>query len=145
MTTSLGMLSRRKPNEHLNHYHHRHSYPRFAWIRKSLNKKEGDWYVWSRWNYSYYSYRRTPSHSAMRGKGLYGKFFVGRVDGKDQPGGTKENARYFVLDYANDPYAVEALKYYAYKCKEEYPELARDLWLALREAGKVKSGTKTVS
>lgn len=38
--------------------------------------------------------------------GLYQKFQVVRSDGKDQPGGPKYGARYFVLDYVNDPVAI---------------------------------------
>lgn len=66
-------------------------------------------------------------------QGLYGKFNVSRVDGKDQPGGSKENARYFVLDYVNDPHARYALLRYAVSCEEEYPELAADLMTILEE------------
>lgn len=67
---------------------------------------------------------------------LHDKFRVERVDGKDKSGGNKENAKYFVLDFVNDKFAVEALKYYAFICKSEYPELAADLWLALRDKDK---------
>lgn len=62
------------------------------------------------------------------------KFFVERVDGRDKPGKDKENAQYFVLDFVNDKYAKEALKFYAWICQEEYPELSMDLWIALRDA-----------
>jgi hypothetical protein len=70
--------------------------------------------------------------------GLYGKFHVSRVDGRDQPGGDKENARYFVLDYVNDPYAKYALMRYASACTPEYPELAEDLWIELGEVNRAE-------
>lgn len=73
--------------------------------------------------------------------GLQEKFFVSRVDGKDQPGGSKDNARYFVLDYVNDPMARYALGYYIYACQAKYPELAADLKAALEET---RSGTTSV-
>lgn len=63
----------------------------------------------------------------QRDKGLYGKFRVSRVDGRDRPGGDREDAGYFVLDYVHDPYARAALEAYADACEEEYPFLARDI------------------
>jgi len=63
--------------------------------------------------------------------GLYGKFYVSRVDGKDLPFGSKENAKYFVLDYENDPYARKALRAYANACRQEFPDLAADLYQEL--------------
>jgi hypothetical protein len=59
--------------------------------------------------------------------GLYGKFRVARVDGRDQPGGDKADARYFVLDYVNDENARAALMLYADLCEDELPALAADL------------------
>lgn len=55
-------------------------------------------------------------------KGLRDKYIVERTDGKEKP-----DAKYFVLDYVNDPHAKEALKKYIESCKEDYPVLARDL------------------
>ncbi len=72
------------------------------------------------------------NESEMKDTGLYGKFHVSRVDERDQPGGDKENARYFVLDYVNDPFARQALMYYAFVCSKDYPELAQDLWIQLK-------------
>jgi hypothetical protein len=63
---------------------------------------------------------------------IYGKFYVTRVDGRDRPGGDKANAQYYVLDYANDPFAREALMYYAFKCADEFPQLANDIWNRLK-------------
>jgi hypothetical protein len=62
-----------------------------------------------------------------QGKGLYPKFRVKRVDGKDQPGGPKEGARYFVLDVTHDKFAIPAIAAYAAACEDEYVELADDL------------------
>lgn len=59
--------------------------------------------------------------------GLYRKFHVERVDGRDKPGGDRENADYFVLDMANDPHAVAAIYAYAKSCSKEYPQLAGDI------------------
>lgn len=61
--------------------------------------------------------------------GLYGKFRVERSDGRDRPGGDKDQARYFVLDYVNDPVARIALRAYVTELKKRgtEPELAKDL------------------
>jgi hypothetical protein len=59
--------------------------------------------------------------------GLYGKFRVARVDGRDQPGGDKSGARYFVLDYVHDENARAALMFYADLCEDDLPALAADL------------------
>lgn len=67
-------------------------------------------------------------------RGLYGKFRVERVDERDQPGGDKAGAAYFVLDYVHDPYARVALGAYAQACAEGYPALAADLRAALDAA-----------
>lgn len=67
-----------------------------------------------------------PSRSREE-QGLYGKFYVRRVDGTDQPGGKHHGCRYFVLDVDHDQFAPAALDAYAAKCEHKYPELARDL------------------
>lgn len=80
-------------------------------------------------------------------EGLYGKFEVRRRDGRDQPGGDKAIARYFVLDYVHDPFARTALAAYADACEGELPQLAVDLrrelraeaWIAEQEARKTSS------
>ena len=60
--------------------------------------------------------------------GLYGKFEVTRTDGKDAPGEKHDGCQYFVLDVTHDPYAIPALRAYAYACERDgYRELARDL------------------
>lgn len=56
-------------------------------------------------------YERMPMPTDKE-RGLYSKFIVERTDGRDQPGGDRENARYFVLDYVNDPVAREAVRTY---------------------------------
>lgn len=63
---------------------------------------------------------------------IYGKFNVSRTDGRDAPDGDKADAEYFVLDIVHDPYAREALMFYAYKCVDEYPLLAADIWHKLK-------------
>ena len=60
--------------------------------------------------------------------GLINKYSVHRTDGRDAPGGDKDGASYFVLDYAHDPIARAALEYYAELARaEEYVALANDL------------------
>lgn len=67
----------------------------------------------------------------MNQEGLKTKYSVDRI------GGDKPGARYFVLDYVNDPIARKALAYYAFKCLDEYPQLSQDLWIALRDTANV--------
>lgn len=62
---------------------------------------------------------------------IYGKYYVERVDGRDKPGGDKEDAKYFVLDTVHDEYALEAMKFYAFRCVREFPELSADIWKRL--------------
>lgn len=62
-----------------------------------------------------------------RDKGLYGKFNVSRVDGRDAPGGDKAGAYYYVLDLTHDPFARVALAAYAHACEGDFPLLAADL------------------
>lgn len=60
-------------------------------------------------------------------RGLYGKFFVERTDGKSAPGQKHHDCDYFVLDITHDPYAKAALLAYADSCEAQYPLLAADL------------------
>lgn len=60
-------------------------------------------------------------------QGLFRKFDVRRVDGKDAPGGKHHGCRYFVLDISCDPFAWAALQTYIGSCEPTHPELARDL------------------
>lgn len=61
------------------------------------------------------------------GEGVYRKYRVERVDGRDKPGGDKANARYFVLDYVNDPHAMKALRAYIDSVWGDNPQLGLDL------------------
>lgn len=63
-----------------------------------------------------------------RNRGLYGKFYVERTDGKSAPGEKHHGCEYFLLDMHHDKYAVPALRAYAEHCKAEYPQLADDLF-----------------
>ena len=60
-------------------------------------------------------------------QGLYRKFNVSRTDGRDQPGGDRVGAEYFVCDLTYDKFSRAALLAYAGVCKHEYPDLSRDL------------------
>lgn len=75
-----------------------------------------------------------PSQSTSQ-SGLFQKYRVERVDGRDQPGGDKDDARYFVLDYVHDRRARHALLMYAEGVWFDNPEFAEDLWRELRAAG----------
>lgn len=44
---------------------------------------------------------------------IFRKFNVSRTDGRDAPGGDREDARYFVVDVTNDPAAPHVLHVYA--------------------------------
>lgn len=59
--------------------------------------------------------------------GYYSKFNVSRKDGRDAPGGDREDAQYFTLDITHDPFARVALKAYADASRDELPILAADL------------------
>lgn len=62
-----------------------------------------------------------------RDRGLYGKFFVERTDGKSAPGQKHDGCEYYVLDLDHDKHAAVALEAYADSCAAEYPVLAADL------------------
>jgi hypothetical protein len=70
-------------------------------------------------------------HEAKRSAGLFTKFEVTRVDGRDRIGCKHDGCRYFVLDLTHDPFAQAAVRAYADVCRKEYPQLAADLgdWL----------------
>ena len=59
--------------------------------------------------------------------GVYRKFNVSRTDGRDQPGGDRHGAEYFVLDVTHDKFAKPALAAYAAACRNDYPALADDM------------------
>lgn len=60
-------------------------------------------------------------------RGLYGKFYVKRLDGSSEQGARHDGCEYFVLDLTHDPFAWEALRAYSNQCNARYPLLARDL------------------
>lgn len=60
-------------------------------------------------------------------QGFYAKFHVARVDGRDAPGGDRENAVYFTLDLVHDPFAAPALRAYVEASEATLPHLAADL------------------
>ena len=63
------------------------------------------------------------------GKGLYEKYRVSRVDGRDED----YHADYFVLELISDKHARAAMLTYAKSCKEEKPLLAAEILLNLRQ------------
>jgi cation transport regulator ChaC len=65
--------------------------------------------------------------------GLYSKFYIERVDGRDQPGGDRENAIYYVLDLVHDEFAKVAMAAYAEACIAKYPLLAQDIQKLINE------------
>lgn len=62
-----------------------------------------------------------------KSRGLHRKFTVKRTDGQSKPGKKHEDCEYFVLDITHDPFALPALEAYAESCRNDYPELAKDL------------------
>lgn len=52
-----------------------------------------------------------------------GKYNVERADGQPH----RRNDRFFVLNYASDPFARKAMLYYAELCRGAYPDLAASL------------------
>lgn len=63
----------------------------------------------------------------QRREGLLPKFRVSRADGRDQAGGDRAGADYFVLDLTYDPHAAAAVRAYAMSCEGDYPRLAAEL------------------
>ena len=59
--------------------------------------------------------------------GLYNKFIVNRMDGRDEIGKKHYGCEYFVLDLDHDRHAAAALFAYADSCHADYPVLAQDL------------------
>ena len=77
---------------------------------------------------------------------LHQKYVVMRMDDRDLPGGDKEGARYFVLDYHHDPIAQAALAHYIELARNEGHEpLADDLEASLKEVLELQgSGPNTM-
>ncbi len=65
----------------------------------------------------------------MEPKGLYGKYRIEKVDGSPVDPG----AVYFTLRLDTDKHARAAIRAYVESCREEAPELARDLERVLEE------------
>ncbi len=61
-------------------------------------------------------------------RGLYGKFYVERLDGKSVLGEKHDKCEYFVLDLTHDKHAKAAIRAYSISCGNEYPQLSHDLW-----------------
>lgn len=59
--------------------------------------------------------------------GLYKKFNVSRVDGRDAEDGDRVGAEYFVIDMTHDPLAITAILAYADACEAQEPKLAAEL------------------
>jgi hypothetical protein len=71
--------------------------------------------------------------------GVYQKFIVTRTDGKSEKGQKHDDCAYFVLDLNHDVHARAAIDAYAHSCKDEYPELAKDLRIASMECPHLKN------
>jgi hypothetical protein len=56
--------------------------------------------------------------------GIYRKYKVIRLNDADEK---HTDCEFFVLDWSHDKFAITAMKAYADACKDEYPELARDI------------------
>ena len=65
-------------------------------------------------------------------RGLYGKYKVEKSDGSP----LDPKAIYFTLRIDTDPHARAAIRAYIESCREENPELARDLERILVEVDK---------
>jgi len=64
-----------------------------------------------------------------KNKGLYGKYEIRKRDGSDVDPG----AIYFTLRIDTDKHARAAIRAYVESCREEQPELARDLEEVLKK------------
>jgi len=62
-------------------------------------------------------------------KGLFGKYRIEKGDGSE----VDPKAVYFTLRLDTDAHARAAIRAYVESCREEQPELARDLERVLRE------------
>lgn len=71
-------------------------------------------------------------------KGLYGKYVIQKTDGSP----VDPHAVYFTLRIDKDRHARVAIRAYIESCREENPELARDLERVLRRLEEVSGQTK---
>lgn len=69
-------------------------------------------------------------------RGLYKKFNVSRMDGRDRVGEKHQGCVYFVLDIDHDPHAIPAIKAYIDSCTSDYPALALDLIALMQLVGR---------
>lgn len=60
-------------------------------------------------------------------QGIFRKYEVSRVDGRDGPGYRHHDCELFVLDLSHDPFAQAAVLAYAEACKNQLPQLAADI------------------
>jgi hypothetical protein len=72
--------------------------------------------------------------------GLYQKYIVRRIDGRDAPGEKHDGCRYYVLDLDHDQHAIAAARAYADSCEAEFPFLARDLRMEADRADGLGAG-----
>ena len=70
--------------------------------------------------------------------GLYNKFIVNRMDGRDEIGKKHYGCEYFVLDLDHDPHAIAAIFAYADSCHADYPALSKDLYEKARKLNERK-------
>jgi len=69
-----------------------------------------------------------PRPVNQRDTGLYPKYAVNRLDGRDRPGEDRADAMYFVLDLVYDDYAPTAMAAYASAIDvERYPKFAAQM------------------
>lgn len=64
-----------------------------------------------------------------RNRGLYDRY---RVERLIDPHGIHTSCPYFVLDLRHDRFSVPAIEAYIKACEQEYPKLARDLRMIMR-------------
>ncbi len=77
-----------------------------------------------------------------KNRGLYGKFWVRRTDGRHVPGEKHDGCDYFVLDLTHDPHAIPAIRAYADSCgRDGYELLARDLLERVAEPEELNART----
>lgn len=75
----------------------------------------------------------------MAKDGIHQKYVVSRKDGRDKPGEKHFRCAYFVLDLTHDKFAEKALEAYAAYCRQECPDLARDLTAYLEYTQELKN------
>lgn len=67
-------------------------------------------------------------------RGWHRKFCVKRVDGQGEAGEKHFGCEYFVLDLTHDDSAWPALEAYTLACREQKPQLAKDIMQKVRMA-----------